>query len=125
FRPTESDPKSTKWLGGKPSEVEALGLSSRKPNEPHVPKRYASQGKQAAPAARKAPRHEAPVERKITAKERYLGIIEKPTRPSLYEENAHQRGEARLGTGKRRTGGLKSTLAGGRKSGSAMSLRAG
>jgi len=126
FRPTESDPKSTKWLGGKPSEVAALGLSARKPNEPHVPKRYASQGKSVAPAPRREPRNEAPVGRTLTAKERYLGIVEKPVRPSLYEEQSHQRGEARHDTGKRRSGGLKSTLAGGRrKSGSAMSLRAG
>src|SRR5690606_21460215 len=125
FRPTESDPKSAKWLGGKPSEVEALGLSARKPNEPHVPKRYAAQGKSAAPAPRREPRAEAPVERKLTAKERYLGIVEKPTRPSLYEEKAQLRGQARHDSGKRRSGGLKSTLAGGRKSGSALSLRAG
>lgn len=72
YRPTEADPTARKLLGDKaPTPAAALGVQPRKPDEPHVPKKLAAEGKP-APARRRVERTEKPVGA-ITARERYLG----------------------------------------------------
>ncbi len=135
FRPTENDPDGTALLATrKPANTpEKLGVSPRKANELHVPKRLAAVGKPAPKRTRteRTVRTPGPV----TARERYLGQNAANTRPSQHEEVGSRRGAARTETPRRTTGGLTSTLGAARKSAStgrprsaprsALSLRAG
>jgi len=103
YRPTEADPAARKLLGDNaPRGPAALGLQPRKADEPHVPKKFAAEGKP-APARKRAvrvEREQAPA----TARERYLGTSSRPSRSSSRVE---ARDSASTGRG------------------SAMSLRAG
>lgn len=81
YRPTEADPGARKLLGDNaPRGAAALGLQPRKADEPHVPKKFAAEGKP-APARKRAvrvEREQAPA----TARERYLGTSSRPLRSS-------------------------------------------
>lgn len=135
FRPTEGDPQATALLAPRKSgsDVSTLGLPARKANEPHVPKRQAQAGKP-APERKRTERVEK-TGGTSSARERYLGAAEKRTRPSLHEEAGSRRGAARTEAPRRSTdNGLPSRLGaarktaspgGARRTGSAMSLRAG